>query len=318
MTRTSKTAADWRSDRRLTPRFARSLLVFATLGTVLAGTSAPTICFAQTPPLMEPEAADPPSMWRSSWPTFSWLEGVATVAAGAGTLALALAKPPDEARWHGGILFDDAVRSGVRLKSESARTRAAHVGDWPYYAAGVLPLLVDPIAVAWLGNQDPKAAANLALTGLEAFSYSGLLSFVSTRLSARQRPDSEECYAQHPDGEGCDVDTEAFWSGHTSIAATSAGLVCANHRYLPLYKYESLDVAACLLSSAGAVATATSRLLADRHYASDVIMGGAVGFGVGYAVPVLLHYSPVAAPMTVSFRSSPPCEDGCLVLGGTF
>jgi membrane-associated phospholipid phosphatase len=257
-------------------------------------------------------------MWQPSWPAFSWLEGATTLAAGAGTLALALAEPPDVARWRGGILFDDALRSSLRLESASARNKAAHLGDWPYYTAAVLPLLVDPIAVAWLGNGDPRAAANLALTGLEAFSYSGLLSFVSTRISARQRPDSEECYARHPDGAGCSVDTEAFWSGHTTIAATSAGLVCANHRYLPLWKYESLDVAACLFSSAGAVASGASRILADRHYASDVLVGGAVGFGIGYAVPVLLHYSPVTVPMSVSFRRTAPCEEGCLIVGGTF
>jgi membrane-associated phospholipid phosphatase len=227
-----------------------------------------------------------------------------------------LTKPPD--RWRGGILFDDAVRNGVGLKSANARHKAARLGDWPYYTAGVLPLLIDPIAVAWLGNDDPRAAVNLALTGLEAFSYSGLLSFVATRSFGRQRPDSAECYAQHPDGAGCSVDSESFWSGHTAIAATSAGLVCASHHYLPLWKYESLDVAACVLSSAGAVASATSRILADRHYASDVLMGGAVGFGLGYAVPVLLHYSPIAARMTLSFRAAPPCEDGCLSVEGSF
>jgi membrane-associated phospholipid phosphatase len=231
---------------------------------------------------------------------------------------LVLAGPPKDVRWHGGILFDDAVRDGVRLQSASARERVAHLGDWPYYAAGVLPLLVDPIAVAWLGNHDPTAAANLALIGLEAFSYSGLLSFVSTRTSRRQRPDSSECYAEHPDGAGCGVDTESFWSGHTAIAATSAGLVCANHSYMPLWKYKGLDIAACVLSSAGAVATGTSRILADRHYTTDVLIGGAAGFGMGYAVPVLLHYSHVEIPVTVSFQRTAPCEAGCLSVGGTF
>jgi membrane-associated phospholipid phosphatase len=293
----------------------------AAVGTFLTIDFTATACFAEERPRAE-SAGEPsdtqPSMWRKEWPKFSWVEGVATVAAGVGTLALVLAGPSEEARWEGGILFDDAVRSGVRLRSAGARNSAAHLGDWPYYAAGIVPLLIDPIAVAWLGNHDPIAAANLAMTGLEAFSYSGLLSFVSTRTSSRQRPDSSECYARHPDGAGCGVDTESFWSGHTTIAATSAGLVCANHRYLPLWKYPSLDVAACVLSSAGAVVTGTSRLMADRHYLSDVLVGGAVGFGIGYAVPVLLHYSATAVPVTLSVRTAPPCEAGCLSVGGSF
>src|SRR5690348_9677242 len=45
------------------------------------------------------------SLWRREWPTFSVWEGAATVAAGLGTGALALVKPPKEALWQGPILF---------------------------------------------------------------------------------------------------------------------------------------------------------------------------------------------------------------------
>ena len=93
----------------------------------------------------------------------------------------------------------------------------------PYYAAPLLPLIIDPIFVSWLGDDDGKAAVNMAAVGLEAFSYAGLLSFVSTRLSVRQRPDSRECQL-HPVAErDCPSDTESFYSGHTTIAAASAG-----------------------------------------------------------------------------------------------
>lgn len=256
-------------------------------------------------------------MWHDDWPTFSWLEGAGTVAAGAGTLVLLLNPPPTEPRWQGGILFDDAVRGGLRLESQQSRQRARSVGDWPYYTAAVLPLIVDPLFVAWLAEDDGKAALNLGLIGLEAFSYAGVLSFVSTRLSVRERPDSLECRRQHPEG-GCEPDTEAFWSGHTSIAAASAGLVCANHSYLPLWKHRALDTGACVLAGAGAAVTAVSRLMADRHYATDVIAGSAIGFGLGYAVPVLLHYRRKRADVTVSIQAGAPCPSGCVTVGGSF
>lgn len=231
-------------------------------------------------------------MWQRSWPTFSWAEGAGTVAAGALTGVLWLREPPREARWQDGILFDDAVRRSLRLSSPEARRRARTLGDLPYYASPLLPLIVDPLLVAWLARGDGKAALNLELVGFEAFAYAGLSSFISTRLSLRQRPDSSECWRAHPDGVGCEpIDTEAFWSGHTTIAAASAGLVCANHRYLPLWGHPAADAGACVLASAGAMGTAVSRILADRHYATDVIVGLGIGFGFGYAVPVLLHYS---------------------------
>jgi membrane-associated phospholipid phosphatase len=231
------------------------------------------------------------SLWSESMPTFSWLEGVATVSAGALTTVFALQPPPLEPRWRGGILFDDAVRSGLRLQSAAARHRARRVGDVTYYAAPLLPLIVDPLLVSLVGRGDSKAALNLELVGLEAFSYAGLSSFVSTRISRRERPDTTECLREHPDGTGCERDTEAFWSGHTSIAAASAGLVCASHQYMPLWGNPLADASACALATTGALTTAVTRLAADRHYATDVIVGLGLGFGFGYGVPVLLHYS---------------------------
>ena len=36
--------------------------------------------------------------------------------------------------------------------------------------------------------------------------------------------------------------------------------------------------------------TGVTRVVADRHYASDVVVGAGIGFGVGYGLPWLLHY----------------------------
>jgi hypothetical protein len=258
-------------------------------------------------------------MWKRSWPTFSWVEGTATIAAGTLTGFLWLREPPREARWQGGILFDDAVRSGMRSSSANARSRARSLGDLPYYASPVIPLIVDPLLVAWLGRGDGKTALNLELIGLEAFAYAGLSSFISTRVSLRQRPDSLLCWQEHPDGEGCEpVDTEAFWSGHTTIAATSAGLVCANHRFLGLWGHPVADAGACVLSTAGAVGTAVSRILSDRHYATDVIVGFAAGFGFGYAVPVLLHYGRGRRDLRVAVQPVVLGVGSEVSLGGSF
>jgi membrane-associated phospholipid phosphatase len=262
-------------------------------------------------------AAPAPSQWQRHWPTFSAWEGVATLAAGAGTGALFMMKPPTEPRWEGGILFDDGVRDATRLDSASARKQARRLGDLPYYAAPLIPLIIDPVVVSWWIRDDPKAAVNLGLMGLEAFSYAGLLSFVSTRASVRERPDSSEC-RRGPNPERCEVDTESFWSGHTSIAATSAGLVCANHQHMPLWGHPIADAGACVLATSGALATGASRLASDRHYATDVIAGFGVGFGVGYAVPTLLHYTRAESEVSVSLSPGGPCTGACLKVAGKF
>ena len=257
-------------------------------------------------------------MWRQAWPTFSRWEGVGTIAAGLGTGALLLVSPPREARWEGGILFDDGARRSLRLKSETARHTVRRLGDIPYFAAPLLPMLIDPLIVAWLGRGDAKAALNLELVALEAFSYSGFGAFLSTRIARRERPDSSECWRLHPDGEGCPLDTESFYSGHNSIVATSAGLVCASHSRMPLWGNPIADASACALATTAAVASGVSRIAADRHYATDVLAGFGIGFGIGYAVPVLLHYSHAHHELALSLRPGGPCTAACLHLSGSF
>jgi membrane-associated phospholipid phosphatase len=257
-------------------------------------------------------------MWRESWPTFSWVEGAATVAAGATTGLLALHTPPQDPRWQGGILFDDAMRRGLRLESASARQHVRSVGDWPYFTAPLLPLIIDPLVVSLIGRGDTKAAVNMELIGLEAFSYAGMLSFVSTRISVRERPDATECRRRHPDGAGCKADTESFWSGHTSIVAASAGLVCANHQYMRLWGSRAADVGACALAGTGALITAGSRVMADRHYTTDVLAGLVVGFGIGYGVPVLLHYRRNASPYRFAVQPDALGTGALLSVAGPF
>jgi membrane-associated phospholipid phosphatase len=157
----------------------------------------------------------------------------------------------------------------------------------------------------------------MELISLEAFSYAGLSSFVSTRLSVRERPDTTECRLQHSEG-GCERDTEAFWSGHTSIVAASAGIVCANHAFMPLWGSAVADTSACGLATSAALVTTISRLAADRHYASDVIVGFGIGFGFGFGVPTLLHYGRSKQPLRVSIRPATFGEGAALDVTGTF
>ena len=71
-------------------------------------------------------------------------------------------------------------------------------------------------------------------------------------------------------------------------------LLCGSRSGKPTH--EPVNSASFLSSgTAGSIAlsatTGTFRLLADRHHATDIVVGALVGFGFGYGMPTLLHYS---------------------------
>jgi membrane-associated phospholipid phosphatase len=43
------------------------------------------------------------------------------------------------------------------------------------------------------------------------------------------------------------------------------------------------------------VTTGLLRVIGDRHYVTDVLAGQAIGFGFGYTMPTLLHYTGIYA-----------------------
>ncbi len=245
---------------------------------------------AAAEPAGAPAAA---SLWRDEWPEFSALEGFFTTGAVLGMVVFTLAGPTSEPRWTGGNAFDDPPRAALRLDSARARREAGVAGDVTYFMFPVVPVVIDSFIVSLLVRGDEKAALNLFLVSGEALAYTGLLSFVSNAAFARERPAVGACLAAQGGAEaGCDLSsrTESFFSGHTAMASASAGVVCANHSFLPLWGHPAADGVACGFASLTAVVTGVTRVMADRHYLSDVLVGSAVGFGVGFAVPTLLHY----------------------------
>ncbi|HEV8549343.1 MAG TPA: phosphatase PAP2 family protein, partial [Polyangiaceae bacterium] len=82
----------------------------------------------------------------------------------------------------------------------------------------------------------------------------------------------------------------SFMSGHTTIAFTGAGLICAHHQHLPLYGGGAPDLLACIAALGAATTAGAMRVAADKHYATDVLLGMGVGLFAGYGLPNLLHY----------------------------
>jgi membrane-associated phospholipid phosphatase len=79
--------------------------------------------------------------------------------------------------------------------------------------------------------------------------------------------------------------------------------------HVPLYGDQLADVLACAGTLTLAATTGVLRIVGDRHYATDVLVGAMIGFTVGYGMPTLLHYG--------NGRSDAPAPNVAQPLGTT-
>jgi membrane-associated phospholipid phosphatase len=212
---------------------------------------------------------------------------VATLAAG---VALYIGTPAERPQgvsvWRGGMLADDGFRSSMHATGLNGQDAAMNVSDLLLVGtianAGLIDALVIPMVqgdsdLAW------QASAAHAL----AFGISLSIGGVVKQVANRARPYEAQCVPG--EGGACeDGDIyQSFYSLHSGLAFTSAGFSCAMHMERDLYDDPLADGASCIGSVALASATGLLRVVADRHYLSDVLIGGALGFAVGYIVPLI-------------------------------
>jgi membrane-associated phospholipid phosphatase len=198
---------------------------------------------------------------------------------------------PSEARWQTPILLDGPVRDALVASSPKGRRRAAVVSDVTWYAPMLLPW-VEGLAFPLVGDRgNYQVAFQLTALNVQAISVVALLTRAGHKLVARARPDFEECQRDPHYNDNCFKGSFAgFPSGHVSAGLVGAGLSCAHHGYLPLLGGGAGDAAVCIAATALGLVNGVARISADRHYLSDVLAGAVLGWGVGYAAPVLLHY----------------------------
>lgn len=256
-------------------------------------------------------ATEPEVAWNPAWPRFRKAEIALT---GGLTLQVAAALflyPAPQRNWEGGILFDDAARDALVLKSRNARAQAAKVSDYLYYGLATLPLALDVGIVARGVHGSGDVALQMLAMDLEGYALAGAIAMSAEKLG-RVRPVDRGC-KKDPNYSGrCGDDAQlnvSFMSGHTTIAFAGAGLTCAHHTNLPLYGGGAPDILACAVALTAATAAGTLRVSSDSHYTTDVLLGAGVGLFAGYGMPSLLHYrkTRTGAPRTgllPTFRSS--------------
>ncbi len=219
--------------------------------------------------------------------------------AAVGTVVAGAVITPSSRQWRGGILFDDDVRDAIRIDSMRGRYFVRDMSDVGVSLASTWPFLVDALVTAWWYRGRADLARDMALVSAEAFAIAAAVQGAANLVGSRERPFGRLCGSEIPEKSvDCEPDVRyrSFFSGHATLAFTSAGLLCANHLGLGLLGKPG-DVLTCIGGFTVATATGMFRVMSDMHYATDAALGALVGTAAGLAVP-LLHFRRAATPVT--------------------
>jgi hypothetical protein len=237
--------------------------------------------------------------WR--WPEFSF--GQYALTAGQAALALGAQAIPGERRFNGVNPFDDAIRDLLRIDDYEDHLYARDASDVGF----VLLLnhrLIDSLFVTWWFHDKGSTAFEMALLDLQALSFAAGVQQMTAGIAGRERP-----YGRSVCDGGRESDTtdclgnnryRSFFSGHTTLAFTLSSLTCMHHAHLPIYGGGAIEAVPCAASMVVATAVGTLRIVADQHYATDVLLGMAFGIASGISIPYLFAYgqAPLKEAMT--------------------
>jgi len=247
-------------------------------------------------------ATDPDRVeWSDDWPRVRLWEALDAIVLTIGDTEIENHVPvPSQARWRGGILFDDWARSVLRGNTPAVQSSASTVSDFLYYGGTLVPFIVDNYFVTLDVHQNADVAVQMLVINMQSLGISGLISLAAEHFVGRARPYTENC---GPDGSihdasgallpnHCDTsnDNRSFLSGHVAAVTTMAGLTCVHHQHLPLYGGGVADLAPCLVMIGATLTTSVLRLVYDEHWATDIVAAWAVGALSGYVLPSVLHY----------------------------
>jgi hypothetical protein len=234
-------------------------------------------------------------------------------------IATAIA-PPLSTGWHGASSFgpDESVRNALRLGNYVDRQYARDVSDVLLSVETTFPFMVDSLMVAYWYRGSADVATQMTLIDIEAMSVTAALQGAANFFGGRERPYGRDCGGSVPSNTiDCATNQRyrSFFSGHTSLSFTTAGLVCSHHLRLHLFESDA-DAITCVTALAAAAATGTLRIVGDQHYLTDVLTGALVGAAVGFGFPLLHHYRVSARDEGPHLRVMlAPTVNGIMALG---
>ncbi len=121
---------------------------------------------------------------------------------------------------------------------------------------------------------DDSRLVRVSLLSLESFVISGVITTAIKFTGHRHRPDAEDG-AYVWDGPGLLTDHLSFPSGHSTTAFAVASVIASEYAYTGYVPYIAYGIASL---------SALSRIYDDRHWASDVFFGSAIGYFTGKTI----------------------------------
>ena len=257
---------------------------------------------------------------RLSWePTFASMKvGDYVVFGTSAAIALATAiAPPIKTGWSARNDFDNAMRDALRLRNYQSQIDVRDASDVGLAFITSFPILVDSLIVSYWYRGSRDAAFQMFAMDAEAFALAGAVQGTVSFLAGRERPYGADCGgALSSSTVDCTSNARyrSFFSGHSTLSFTSAALICSHHQMLRLFD-SAADPITCGSAFALAAGVALFRVIGDMHYATDILVGAAVGTAIGFGVP-LLHRSKKKDTNTTSVTVVP--GPGGIAVGGTF
>ena len=226
------------------------------------------------------------SSWHSGYEGHRRLRNLAiTGALGVTFLTAKLVAPnPTSCRWCSPPSFDRSVRDAVVWDNKA---RAGLYSDIDTFV--LAPILGFGLLVAvdydagWARIIDDIMPVAAAVAVSETITLATKIGF------ARRRPEAQ---FRDPGGAAGTSDNQSFVSGHSSLgfAITAAsGMMCHWRGYWTEPYVWGVGIAL-------SVSTEYLRMGADKHYLSDVLVGGAVGLASGLLVPRLFRHDIAVVP----------------------
>ncbi len=128
-------------------------------------------------------------------------------------------------------------------------------------------------------------ALTVGVMFVEAYAIMGGVTYLTKVAVARKRPYLYNTDLTPEERQGAESDPESsFFSGHASAAFTAAAFV--SKVFTEVYGPSVWSTLVWGSSLSLATLTAFARVRAGVHFPTDVIVGAAVGFAIGYLIPV--------------------------------
>lgn len=245
------------------------------------------------PPAPASHSSDRVSWRAGAWHPFDVLDWLIIGSAAVSLITTTAIGPNLDMPRRGGVLFDDAVRDALVLRTEHGRLIARDVSDVFLTTAWGFPVLVDGFLVAGWYHDAPDLAREMVLMDAEVLAVTAAIQQLANVVSSRERPYGRRCGGELDEGSrDCDSSNryDSFFSGHTSQSFAAAAATCMHHAEVPLYGGGFSDATPCIATMAVAVGAGTLRIVGDQHYATDVLAGAVIGTSIGLLLPYALHY----------------------------